>query len=171
MADVSSYSHKLRTIKSDLFPRLQGGEEAAPLEDLEARMLSDKRELGDNVIRGVAGLKVNVRPHPENEDRIKNDISEHPAREKNTNIVKERRRKKGAEREKRKNKNEKKPKSPVREENKEIDLDPNVARAESNHVIGVFVSYIVTVGAKSGRTWTSLPKIESKLNVTIFDYR
>ena len=71
MADVSSYPHKLRTIKSDLFPRLQGGEEAASLEDLEARMLSDKRELGDNVIRGVAGLKVNVRPHPENEDRIK----------------------------------------------------------------------------------------------------
>ena len=70
MADVSSYSHKLRTIKSDLFPRLQGGEEAASLEDLEARMRSDKKELGDNVVRGVAGLKVNVRPHPENEDRI-----------------------------------------------------------------------------------------------------
>ena len=71
MADVSAYSHKLRTIRTDLFPRLQGGEEAASLEVLEAKMYSDKMELGDNVVRGVTGLKINVRPHPENEDRIK----------------------------------------------------------------------------------------------------
>ena len=37
----SSYSHKLRTIKVDLFPWLQDGEEAAPQEDPKARMSSE----------------------------------------------------------------------------------------------------------------------------------
>ena len=70
MADVSSYSHRLRSIRADLFPVMQGGEEVVSLEDLESRMLIDKQELGNNVVRGVTGLKVNVRPHTEGEDRI-----------------------------------------------------------------------------------------------------
>ena len=38
----SFYSHKLRTIKVELFPwRLQGGEEAAPQEDPKARISSE----------------------------------------------------------------------------------------------------------------------------------
>ena len=96
-------------------------------------------KLEETDLNNAGGRKENIaKSDTENEDRIKNDISDHhPAREKNTNIVKERRRKKGAEREKRKHKHEEKPQSPVRSDQKEI--DPNLARAERNHVIGVFI--------------------------------
>lgn len=95
-------------------------------------------KLEETDLNNAGGKKENVgKSDTENEDRIKNDISEQPAREKNTNIVKERRRKRGVEREKRKTKNEEKAKSPVRSEQKLV--DPNVARAERNHVIGVFI--------------------------------
>ena len=95
-------------------------------------------KLEETDLNNAGGKKENVgKSDTENEDRIKNDISEQPAREKNTNIVKERRRKRGVEREKRKTKNEEKAKSPVRSEKKLV--DPNVARAERNHVIGVFI--------------------------------
>lgn len=71
----------------------------------------------------------------ENEDRIKNDISDRPTKEKNTNIAKEHRRKKGVEKEKRKRKEERKQKSIEKSE----ELDPNISRTESNNVIGVFI--------------------------------
>merc|ERR1712241_1231876 len=53
-------------------------------------------KLEETDLNNASGRKENIgKSDTENEDRIKNDISEHPAREKNTNIVKERRRKKG----------------------------------------------------------------------------
>ena len=76
----------------------------------KARTRESKLEETD--LNNAGGRKENVaKSDTENEDRIKNDISDHPAKEKNTNIVKERRRKKGGEREKRKTRNETKPRA------------------------------------------------------------
>ena len=126
LADGDERQEDLKARRSKKGQRRKGRSRGNKLEETD---LNNAGERKDNIGKSDT----------ENEDRIKNDISEHPgpAKEKNTNIVKERRRKKGAERERRKTKNQEKPKSPARSELKEV--DPNVAQPERNHVIGVFI--------------------------------
>ena len=64
LPDVTSYTHKLRTIREEFFPVHRGaGDVTAPteLENIIARP-----ELGQNVRAAVTGMKVNVRPSTEN---------------------------------------------------------------------------------------------------------
>ena len=82
----------------------------------------------------------------ENEERIQNDISDNPSKEKNTNIVKEKRRKKRED----KNKIEQKKVSrKAKEKNKKVEFDPNVTKQESPEVVGVFVHECEVLGKTS----------------------
>ena len=74
----------------------------------------------------------------ENEDRIQNDISDNPAKEKNTNIQKDRKKKKNERRGKEDSNFEKK--SSIEDlATTEAKSDPNVNKPENKNVIGVFV--------------------------------
>ena len=103
--------------------------------------LQEEADLNNSAVK-----RENVsRSDTENEDRIKNDISEIPStsKEKNTNVVKEKKRKKaGTDGHKEKGKSEKK----SRDKNKKVDFDPNLSKQESNEVIGVFLHECEVLG-------------------------
>ena len=69
MPDVMSYAHKLRMIRPDLFPQLNGND-CVSADDLNNRLKLDKEQLGFNFVRGLTGLKVNVRPHYDDQDSL-----------------------------------------------------------------------------------------------------
>ena len=81
----------------------------------------------------------------ENEERIQNDISDNPSKEKNTNIVKEKRRKKREDKDK---SEQKKMSKKSKEKNKKVEFDPNVTKQESPEVVGVFVHECEVLGNK-----------------------
>ena len=76
MADVLSYGHKLRTIRPDLFPQLNGYD-CTSSEDLDNRLKLDKEQLGENFVRGVTGMRVNVRPHYDDKDTLDTRYNRH----------------------------------------------------------------------------------------------
>ena len=56
--------------RSDLFTPLMGADDCCSGTDLESRLEQDRTEFGNNIIRAITGLRVDVRPHIEGEDRI-----------------------------------------------------------------------------------------------------
>ena len=113
----------------------------------ERKKKSKKKEINDENLNNANGKKeILSKSDTENEERIQNDISDNPSKEKNTNIVKEKRRKKRED----KNKIEQKKVSrKAKEKNKKVEFDPNVTKQESPEVVGVFVHECEVLGKTS----------------------
>ena len=124
----------------------------------ERKKKSKKKENNDENLNNANGKKeILSKSDTENEERIQNDISDNPSKEKNTNIVKEKRRKKRED----KNKIEQKKVSrKAKEKNKKVEFDPNVTKQESPEVVGVFVHECEVLGNQPLQALNSVTKTQ-----------
>ena len=121
----------------------------------ERRRKSKRRELRSD-LNNVSERKDISKSDTENEDRIKNDISDSIShKEKNTNIVKERKKKKDVGRSKGKKFADKN----KREEKEKQILDPNIESESNNEVTGVFIHGCEVLGEKCNKSvWAWVDK-------------
>ena len=115
-----------------------------PLAICGGKKKSRKKELDETDLNNSTNKKENLsKSDPENEDRIQNDISDNPTKEKNINIVKEKRRKKREDKDKNE---EKKVSRKSKEKNKKVEFDQNRTKQESTEVVGVFIHECEVLG-------------------------